>query len=96
MSEKILKELVKTAKFEGYYDDAKAEFEAIENKLKHNVAKDLDYNRDRIKQALAADIVGVYYYQRGTIAYTLKHDKQMKAAKKLLGNMTEYRKILNK
>ena len=96
VSEKILKELVKTAKFEGYYDDAKAEFEAIENKLKHNVAKDLDYNRDRIKQALAADIVGVYYYQRGTIAYTLKHDKQMKAAKKLLGNMTEYRKILNK
>ena len=94
VSEKILKELVKTAKFEGYYNDAKPEFDAIENKLKHNVAKDLDYNRDRIMQALASTIVSIYYYQRGTIEYTLKHDKQIKAAQKLLDNPTKYKEIL--
>lgn len=91
---KILKELVKTAKFEGYYDDAKPEFEAIESKLKHNVAKDLDYNRERIMQALASDIIGIYYYQRGTIEYTLKHDKQVKAAEKLLDDSKEYKELL--
>ena len=94
VSEKILKELVKTAKFEGYYNDAKLEFDAIENKLKHNVAKDLDYNRDRIMQALASTIVSIYYYQRGTIEYTLKHDKQIKEAKKLIDNPTKYKEIL--
>ena len=94
VSEKILKELVKTAKFEGYYNDAKPEFDAIENKLKHNVAKDLDYNRNRIMQALASTIVSIYYYQRGTIEYTLKHDKQIKAAQKLLDNPAKYKEIL--
>ena len=94
VSEKILKELVKTAKFEGYYNDAKPEFDAIENKLKHNVAKDLDYNRDSIMQALASTIVSIYYYQRGTIEYTLKHDKQIKAAQKLLDNPAKYKEIL--
>ena len=94
VSEKILKELVKTAKFEGYYNDAKPEFDAIENKLKHNVAKDLNYNRDRIMQALASTIVSIYYYQRGTIEYTLKHDKQIKAAQKLLDNPAKYKEIL--
>lgn len=94
VSEKILKELVKTAKFEGYYNDAKPEFDAIENKLKHNVAKDLDYNRDRIMQALASTIVSIYYYQRGTIEYTLKHDKQIKAAQKLLDNPAKYKELL--
>lgn len=94
VSEKILKELVKTAKFEGYYNDAKPEFDAIENKLKHNVAKDLDYNRDRIMQALASTIVSIYYYQRGIIEYTLKHDKQIKAAQKLLDNPAKYKEIL--
>ena len=94
VSENILKELVKTAKFEGYYNDAKPEFDAIENKLKHNVAKDLDYNRDRIMQALASTIVSIYYYQRGTIEYTLKHDKQIKAAQKLLDNPAKYKEIL--
>ena len=41
-TEKYLKDLEKLAKFEGYYEDAKPEFEALKKKLSHNVAKDLD------------------------------------------------------
>ncbi len=44
-TEKYLKDLEKLAKFEGYYDDAKPEFEALKKKLSHNVAKDLDYQQ---------------------------------------------------
>ena len=36
---------MKLARFEGYYDDAKPEFDALAKKLSHNVAKDLDYNK---------------------------------------------------
>jgi len=95
VSEKILAELKKTAVFEGYYDGAKADFAALEQKLKHNMAKDLDYNRERIMQALAGDIVTMYYYQRGGVEYSLKHDKQIKTAEALLNNEEAYQKILH-
>ncbi|MFA6832731.1 MAG: S41 family peptidase, partial [Bacteroidaceae bacterium] len=36
-SEKYLKNLKELAKFEGYYDDAKSDFESLEKKLSHNV-----------------------------------------------------------
>jgi carboxyl-terminal processing protease len=94
VSEKILQELVKSAKFEGYYNDAKDEFAAIEKKLKHNIGKDLDYNKEDIKEALASDIISTYYYQRGSLEYTLKHDRQMAEAMKLLSKPAEYKKIL--
>ena len=41
-SEKILKDLKDVAEFEGYMDGAKAEFEALEKKLSHNLDKELD------------------------------------------------------
>lgn len=94
-SEKYLKNLVKLARFEGYYDDAKAEFENLEKKLSHNIAKDLDINREKLKQLIAADIVAAYYYQAGTIENGLKYDNQMKEAVRLLLNPAEYKKILN-
>ena len=94
-TEKYLKDLEKLAKFEGYYDDAKAEFEALKKKLSHNVAKDLDYNKDYIKHLLENDIVSAYYFQRGAIQNSMRYDKQIKEAVKLLNSPTEYEKILH-
>ena len=93
-SEKYLTNLVKLAKFEGYYDDAKVEFDALEKKLSHNVAKDLDYNKNVLKQILSSDLVAVYYYQRGTLENALRYDKQWKAAVELLKDEPRYRAIL--
>lgn len=93
-TEKYLKDLEKLAKFEGYYDDAKQEFEALKKKLSHNVAKDLDYNKNYIKQLLENDIVAAYYYQAGAIQNSLRYDKQVKEAVKLLNSPEEYAKIL--
>ncbi|KXB48353.1 peptidase, S41 family [Bacteroidales bacterium KA00344] len=90
ISEKSLDALEKVAKFEGYYDDAKPEFEALRKKLKHNLAKDLEYNKESIKQILTSDIVTAYYYQRGAIQNTLRTDKQVKEAFRLLQNPEEY------
>ena len=94
MSEKTLDNLEKVAKFEGYYDDAKPEFEALKKKLKHNLAKDLDYNKEGIKQLLSSDIVSAYYYQRGAILNTLRYDKQVQAAYALLQDPKRYAAIL--
>ena len=94
-SKKQLEELVKLAKFEGYYDDAKPEFEALEAKLNHNLEKDLDYNKEILKQLLANDIVAHYYYQRGAVENSLRYDKQWQEAVKLLNDETRYKEILN-
>lgn len=93
-TEKYLKDLVRLAKFEGYYEDAKPEFEALEKKLSHNVAKDLDYNKDIIKQLLENDIVAAYYYQAGAIRNSLRYDKQVAEAIRLLRSPEEYAKVL--
>ena len=93
-TEKYLSQLVKLAKFEGYYDDAKEEFDRLEKKLTHNLSKDLDYNKDQLKKILASDIVAAYYYQRGAIANSLRDDKQMEKACQLIHDTEEYQKIL--
>lgn len=94
-TEKYLKDLVKLAKFEGYYEDAKPEFEALEKKLQHNVAKDLDYNKEAIRHIIESDLVAAYYYQGGAIQNGLRYDKQMKEAVRLIETPEDYRKILS-
>ncbi len=94
-SGKYLSNLVKIAKFEGYYDDAKEEFDNLEKKLTHNLSKDLDFNKEQLKKILANDIVAAYYYQRGAIENSLNGDKQMEEACRLILNPEEYAKILN-
>ncbi len=96
VSEKILKELESLARFEGYYDDAKPEFEALRQKLKHNIAKDLDYpyNKQKIKELIAADLMAAYYFEKGSLENSLRNDKQFAEAARLLGNPDEYHKLL--
>ena len=94
VSQKQFDELVKTAKFEGYYDDAKEAFEALEKKLMHDVASDLDKHRETIQQILELDIISAYYFQGGSIEAGLYADKQLKEAERLLKTPAEYRKIL--
>ena len=93
-SKKYLEGLVKLARFEGYYDDAKPEFDALEKKLNHNIAKDLDYNKQTLKQLLTSDLVSAYYYQRGSMENSLQFDKQWKRAVELLKDSAAYKKIL--
>ena len=82
------------AEFEGYLQTSKAEFEALEKKLKHNLDHDLDYFAKDIRSVIAVEIVKRYYYQRGTIIQQLKDDDELKTAVDILANAEEYTKIL--
>ena len=93
-SEKALGELEKLVKFEGYYDDAKEEFEALRKKLKHNVARDIEKEKATLKEMLERDIVTAFYYQAGGIENSMCYDKQLKEAVKLLDNEEEYKSKL--
>ena len=94
-SERALKSLKKIVQFEGYYDDAKTEFENLEKKLKHDSARDLDMHRDVLKQIISSDIVAAYYFQSGAIENSLKHDKQVKEAFNLIKDTDKYKSVLD-
>ncbi len=93
-SEKILDLLKDAAKLEGYYEEAKPEFEALAGKLSNDLQTDLTRMKEEVKPYLNSEIVSRYYYQKGTSRLQLNHDKDYDKALELLGNEEEYRKIL--
>jgi carboxyl-terminal processing protease len=96
LSKKQMDELEKAMKFEGYMDDAKAEFEALKAKIDHHdVARDLDKNRQEIQQMIEQDIVSAYYYQGGELQVGLRNDKALQEAARILTTEGEYARILN-
>jgi carboxyl-terminal processing protease len=92
---KALQELKKIAHFEGYDKTAAPEIAALEKKLQHNLAGDLDTWQKNIRQMLNAEICNRYYFQKGMIENGLKTDSVLHAAIRLLRHPDEYRRILN-
>ena len=96
MSKKQFEELEKSAKFEGYYDDARDEFEALKAKLDHHdVNRDLDRHRREIQQLLEQDIVSHYYFQGGQMQVGLRYDKTIREAERILTTEGEYLRVMN-
>lgn len=93
-SERFMKDLIKVAKFEGYYDRSKAEFDALEQKLQHDLLTELEYHKDIIKRTISTDIITCYYYQKGAIENSLQYDKQLKEAVSLLRDRQRYEQTL--
>ena len=94
MSRKQFDELVKTAKFEGYYDEARDAFDALGQRLKHDLSSELDKHREIIQQMVELEIIAAYYYQGGSIEAGLNYDKQLREAERLLKAPAEYRQML--
>ena len=55
---------------------------------------DIDRYRNEISEILELEIVKRYYYQKGAIASSLKHDDELEEAIDILENMDRYRSIL--
>ncbi|MBQ9665393.1 MAG: PDZ domain-containing protein [Bacteroidaceae bacterium] len=96
LSEKRLEDLKKTAEFEGYYEEAKEEFEALEKKLTHNLDRDMDKHQKNIRKLMANEVVKRYYYEAGAVEEAIKDDEDIEKALEVLHNESEYKKILSK
>ena len=94
-TQELFNKMKKTAEKEDYYDAAKDDFAALEKMLKLDVNKDLDLFNEEIKELLGIEIVKRYYYQKGSIQFSLKRDTELDAATKLLGDMNEYNGLLS-
>lgn len=91
-SVKLLDNLKKVAKFEGY--DVAEDIKALEAKLTHNEDYDFEHWKPEIKKLLNNEIMLRYYYRRGLIRNSLNNDKTLDAALDILNNPQEYRKML--
>ena len=91
-SVKLLDNLKKVAKFEGY--DVAEDIKNLEAKLTHNEDYDFEHWKPEIKKLLNNEIMLRYYYRRGLIRNSLNNDKTLDAALAVLNNPQEYRKML--
>ncbi len=85
-SEKYLQDLKEMVKTEGYDTKTDSLFTQLTNLLQPNVADDLTIFRDDIQEMLEMEIIKRYYYQKGTIAYSLRFDEWLKTAINILQN----------
>ena len=94
-TERALQNLIRETKRDNKYEDYAADFQQLEDKLSHNLDKDIDHNKEEIEHFISSEIIGRYYYQSGSIKSTLSWDEDVKAAVEILSNTDEYLTILN-
>lgn len=79
-SKAALDVLRRIAKAEGYADAAAQELDELEKKLSPGFDYDFDHWKAEVKEYVGARIVGLYHYNEGMAAYSLRSDKELKAA----------------
>ena len=93
-SEKLMEDLKKTAIREKEYDDAKIDFEALNQKLSHNKQEDLQKHKAEIEEMLENEIVSRYYFEKGRTENEFLYDKDVKKAVEALINKAVYTSII--
>ncbi len=89
-----LEELIKVAKQEMYYEQAKDELETLKVKLAHDKNKDLQTFKEEIKGLLSEEIASRYYFQEGRVRTSLNNDVQLEKAMEVLKDHDKYTSIL--
>jgi carboxyl-terminal processing protease len=95
-SEEELEKMKKTAEEEGYFEDIKADYEALLSKVTPSKERDLEKFKAEINDFLSNEIVSRYYYQKGRAQQAFQSDLDVKKAIELLKNMQQYDTILGK
>lgn len=93
-SYKALENLKETAEKEGFYEDAKSDFEKMMTQLAPDKERDLDKFRPEIEELLIDEIVSRYYYQKGRMRASLSNDKAIKKAIETLNDKEAYTNLL--
>jgi carboxyl-terminal processing protease len=91
----LIKELQEAAEKENSYSPAKAEFEALIQKLTPSKENDLQKYKNEIIPILEDEIIGRYYYETGRIMHSLIKDDYILEAIKILNDIPRYKKVLN-
>ncbi|MBR5035253.1 MAG: S41 family peptidase [Bacteroidales bacterium] len=72
-----IEKLVEATKYDGTYENCKAEIEALKAKLNIGKADAVRLAKDEIKPLLESDIAVKYYFQKAASIQNLRYDKQL-------------------
>lgn len=95
-SEEMLKKMRATAEEEGYFEDAKAQYDELMKKVVPSKERDLEKFKDEIKTIVENEIISRYYYQKGRTVDAFRNDDYLKKAIEVLKDQKQYNTILNK
>jgi len=93
-TEKAIKDLEKDAEGEKYLIDLQEQLDAITSKMEESKNNDIERFRAEISELLEMEIATRYYYQKGKIETTIKHDEDLAKAIEVLNDMPVYNAIL--
>lgn len=96
VTETSLNQLIETAKKEKYYELHEELFLQLRKEVSHSLDHDLTVFRPEITELLEEEIISRYFYEAGAIAFGLKDDEQLLKALEILGNQSEYNRILSR
>lgn len=94
ITEESLNELIANAKKEKYYDLHKDLFNELQRDLNHTLDQDLTTFKDEITDLLEDEILSRYFYEEGSIAWSVKNDEQVLKAVDILNKREDYDSIL--
>lgn len=94
VTEESLNELIANAKKEKYYDMHKDLFTDLEKDIAHSLDQDLTVFRSEITKLIEDEIISRYFYEDGSITWTIKKDEQVSKALQVLNNKEEYISII--
>lgn len=83
-TEKAFEEFLEVAKYEGVDKTAKKELDALRDKLKPGISRELELYKKDVVNMLSLEIMKRYYFQKGVIQYSLRSDDDLKVALKIL------------
>lgn len=93
-SVRVLGMLRDFARLEGYDQDAAAELDALEQKLKHNADSDFKRWEPEIRKVVEGTLLEHYYYDAGRLKYDLKTDKVVREAIRMMHDKETMHKLL--
>jgi carboxyl-terminal processing protease len=93
-TERLLSDLREEAEKENKLNVVKADLDDLKEKMLGAKKTDLITHKAEIKKILETQIVSRYYYERGKVVQAFQYDKELAAAKSLLGNSTKMLAIL--
>lgn len=93
-TEKAITDLIDDAESEKYFSDIEVELNQLKEKMNTSKENDIERFKSEIMEVMEMEIATRYYYQKGKIESTIKHDRELAEAINLLDDMQRYHAIL--
>lgn len=95
LCESGLEYLREAAKSEGYMNDSvAAQFDILAVMLKHDLDRDLNFNREAIMELLDSEISERYYNDADVVKRSLRYSADIDSARVILSDPNRYRRLL--